>query len=184
MARSSLFQVSTHSSCPLCGADLVIRSGKHGAFQGCSAYPTCHYVRPLKGQSDGQVIKVLDGQSCPECQATLVLRQGRFGMFIGCSRYPECQHTQVIDKPDDTTIPCPQCQTGHLMVRRSRYGKQFWSCSHYPECQFTVNNPPHQGVCPYCEYPLIVEKKTAQGIKYFCASKLCGKPLPVEHDCE
>ncbi|MEX8984059.1 hypothetical protein AB8G41_16760, partial [Salmonella enterica] len=25
-----------------------------------------------------------------------------------------------------------------------------------------------------------IEKKTAQGVKRFCASKQCGKPVPVE----
>ncbi|EPE8550646.1 hypothetical protein ACSOL8_004957, partial [Salmonella enterica subsp. enterica serovar Newport] len=28
--------------------------------------------------------------------------------------------------------------------------------------------------------PLLIEKKTAQGVKRFCASKQCGKPVPVE----
>jgi len=184
MAKSALFNVPTHSDCPQCGAALVIRSGKHGPFQGCSAYPACDYVRPLKNQADGHIVKVLEGQQCPACQATLVLRQGRFGMFIGCSRYPECQHTEVIDKPDDTAIHCPQCQKGQLVSRRSRFGKTFWSCSEYPDCQFVINSQPKAGICPVCDYPLLIEKKTAHGVKCFCASKLCGKPVPAEQTRE
>ncbi|ECW8858145.1 TPA: hypothetical protein JKC09_004585, partial [Salmonella enterica subsp. enterica serovar Enteritidis] len=86
----------------------------------------------------------------------------------------------VIDKPDETAIACPACQQGHLVQRRSRYGKIFHSCDRYPECQFVINFTPVAGECPECHYPLLIEKKTAQGVKRFCASKQCGKPVPVE----
>lgn len=82
MAKSALFTVRNNESCPKCGAELVIRSGKHGPFLGCSQYPACDYVRPLKSSADGHIVKVLEGQVCPACGANLVLRQGRFGMFI------------------------------------------------------------------------------------------------------
>lgn len=184
MAKSALFAVRKNEPCPQCGAELVIRSGKHGPFLGCSHYPECDYVRPLKSQADGHIVKVLEGQSCPVCEAVLVLRQGRFGMFIGCSRYPECEHTEVIDKPDDTAITCPQCQAGHLVQRRSRFGKTFHSCDRYPECQFVINFKPVAGKCPECHYPLLIEKKTAQGVRLFCASKQCGKPVAAEQNSE
>lgn len=177
MVKSALFSVRKNEQCPECGESLVIRTGKHGPFLGCSRYPECEYVRPLKNQADGHIVKVLEGQVCPECGAELVLRQGRFGMFIGCSRYPECGHTGAIDKPDDTAIKCPQCHTGTLVQRRSRFGKTFHSCDRYPDCQFAINAKPIAGECPECHYPLLIEKKTAQGVKCFCASKQCGKPL-------
>ena len=119
MTKSALFSVRKNEPCPQCGAELVIRSGKHGPFLGCSHYPDCDYIRPLKSQADGHIVKVLEGQECPSCGAVMVLRQGRFGMFIGCSRYPECEHTELIDKPDETAIACPQCGQGHLVQRRS-----------------------------------------------------------------
>lgn len=180
MAKSALFSVPKHEPCPQCGAELLIRSGKHGPFLGCSHYPECDYIRPLKGQMDGHIIKVLDGQHCPACGAEMVLRQGRYGMFIGCSQYPACEHTELIDKPDETAVACPQCKDGHLVQRRSRYGKTFYACNRYPDCQFAVNFKPVVGQCPDCAYPLLIEKKTAQGIKRFCASKQCGKPIPAE----
>ena len=31
--------------CPECGKRLAHRSGKHGAFIGCSGYPKCKYTR-------------------------------------------------------------------------------------------------------------------------------------------
>ena len=86
MTKSALFSVRQQEPCPQCGADLVIRTGKHGPFLGCSHYPECDYVRPLRNQADGHIIKILEGKFCPQCQAELALRQGRFGMFIGCSR--------------------------------------------------------------------------------------------------
>lgn len=32
--------------CPKCGGHLVLRSGKHGSFYGCSNYPNCKYTHP------------------------------------------------------------------------------------------------------------------------------------------
>ncbi|WP_425264915.1 topoisomerase DNA-binding C4 zinc finger domain-containing protein, partial [Vibrio parahaemolyticus] len=45
----------------------------------------------------------------------------------------------MIDKPDETAIACPQCGQGHLVQRRSRFGKTFHSCDRYPDCQFVIN---------------------------------------------
>ncbi|UAY95919.1 DNA topoisomerase family protein [Dickeya dadantii] len=180
MVKTILIAEKPQQVCPECGAVLVIRSGQHGPFLGCSRYPECHYIRPLKAYADGHVVKVLDGQHCPRCQSALVLRQGRYGMFICCNNYPECEHTEAIDRPDETTLTCPQCHEGRLLQRKSRYGKTFHSCERYPACQFTLNNKPIAGECEYCHYPLLIEKKTAQGVRRFCASKLCGKPVSAE----
>jgi len=38
------------------------------------------------------------------------------------------------------------------------------------------------GVCAWCQFPLLVEKKTAQGVKRFCASKSCGKAIAEENE--
>lgn len=61
MTKSALFTVHKNEPCPQCGAELVIRSGKHGPFLGCSHYPECDYVRPLKSSADGHIVKVLEG---------------------------------------------------------------------------------------------------------------------------
>lgn len=182
MSKPALFTVRRHDPCPACGAELVIRAGKHGPFLGCVNYPTCDYIRPLKSQGDGHIVKVLEGHACPQCGADKVLRQGRFGMFVGCSHYPECDYTETIDKPDETAIACPQCASGKLVQRRSRYGKTFHACDRYPDCQFAINATPLEGVCPHCQFPLLIEKKTAQGMKRFCASKRCGKPIAQDEE--
>ena len=36
------------TACPICGASLVQRVGKNGAFIGCKAYPVCTYTDSLK----------------------------------------------------------------------------------------------------------------------------------------
>lgn len=35
------------NTCPLCGKDLVERTGRHGSFIGCTGYPRCRYTRPI-----------------------------------------------------------------------------------------------------------------------------------------
>jgi putative DNA topoisomerase len=124
MTKSALFSVRKNEPCPQCGAELVIRSGKHGPFLGCSHYPDCDYIRPLKSQADGHIVKVLEGRM-PILRRGYGVTPGAFWMFIGCSRYPECEHTELIDKPDETAIACPQCGQGHLVQRRSVSVKPF-----------------------------------------------------------
>ena len=106
MAKSALFTVRNNEPCPQCGAELVIRSGKHGPFLGCSHYPECDYVRPLKSQADGHVVKILEGQDCPVCGAVLVLRQGRFGVFIGWRHFHIAVATILsVNIPNKSTNP-------------------------------------------------------------------------------
>ncbi|MBF9001084.1 MULTISPECIES: DNA topoisomerase family protein [Vibrio] len=167
---------ASEEPCPKCGKPLVIRHGKHGPFLGCSDYPTCDYIK-TSHNNDGHIVKEL-GVPCPECGHELVLRQGRYGMFIGCSNYPDCHHIESIDGPDEepvaSDIVCPECGKGHLIERKNRFGKMFYACDQYPKCKFAVNQPPVAGVCEKCGFPLLVEKKTAQGVKYQCADRKCG----------
>lgn len=182
MAKAALFTAKHTELCPECGAALIIRSGQHGPFLGCSAYPQCHYIRSLKQQADGHIVKVLDGQLCPACGATLVLRQGRYGMFIGCSQYPHCDHVSTMDRPDETAFACPSCRQGKLLQRTSRFGKTFYACDHYPQCRYVLNFKPVAGECPFCHFPLLIEKNTARGPQHFCADKACAKRIPVIDD--
>ncbi len=65
MTKSALFSVRKNEPCPQCGAELVIRSGKHGPFLGCSHYPDCDYIRPLKSQADGHIDQGAGGTGVP-----------------------------------------------------------------------------------------------------------------------
>lgn len=183
---SSIVLPSTKKTdfCPKCGAELVIRSGKKGAFLRCSTYPGCNFIRSLKNQANGHIVTILAQQSCPECHSELVLRQGIYGMFIGCRNYPLCEHTAPTEHLNKTSSTCPNCNQGKLVQRRSRYGKTFFACERYPDCQFAVNFTPFAGKCAFCHFPLLVQKKTSQGLKLFCASKLCNKLSHPEIDNE
>ncbi len=78
--------------------------------------------------------------------------------------------TVVDDKPDETAIACPACQQGHLVQRRSRYGKNLSFLRSLPECQFVINFTPVAGECPECHYPLLIEENRA-GREALCAVK-------------
>ncbi len=168
-----LFSVPEQTElCPLCQQPLVIRSGKNGPFLGCSAYPQCHYIKALH-QHDNTVVKVLENEVCPECGHLLAVKNGRYGMFIGCTQFPDC-HFIVHDEPQTNTeakLTCPKCKTGMLTERLSKFGKTFWGCNRYPECKLLINDPPIAGVCEFCRYPLLVQKKSG----LFCVSKGCQK---------
>lgn len=167
-----------HDSCPECGdsdgGELTLRHGKQGPFLGCNRYPDCGFIKSLFN-NDGHVVKLL-GVPCPECEKELVLRQGRYGMFIGCSGYPECHHIESLDQPREEkteSYECPDCGLGHLVERKSRFGKLFWACDNYPKCKFAVNQPPKQGKCEVCGFPLLIEKKRTNDIYLQCASRKC-----------
>lgn len=170
-------QALNHEPCPKCGGALALRHGKHGPFLGCSQYPACDYIKPLH-HNDGHIIKEL-GVPCPECEHELVLRQGRYGMFIGCSHYPACHHIESPDQPTDETpsgesLTCPECGHGHLVERKTRFGKTFYACDAFPKCKFAVNQPPVAGQCEVCGFGLLIEKKLASGTRYQCADRKCG----------
>lgn len=177
-----LFAGGAHSqdrenkTCPDCGALLHIRRGQHGPFLGCSAYPACHYMRPLTAQGGG-IEKILPGTQCPACGHELAIRKGRFGLFIGCSQYPLCAHTEqgqaTTETEPDTPVSCPQCRQGQMVSRLSRQGKTFWGCNRYPACRYIVNDRPVATDCPLCGWPVLVERSTRDGVRLCCPQKLC-----------
>lgn len=182
MNKTPLFDIEQkEQQCPNCSAPLVVRSGKSGPFLGCSLYPDCDYFRSLKKQTESRILTVLEGQNCPYCQSTLVLRQGRYGMFIGCISYPDCSYRTLIDAPDVTAseLQCPLCRQGQLVQRHSRFGKTFYACDRYPTCQFATNFTPIEGKCAFCDFPLLIEKKTSKGFVHCCANKTCSKVVKL-----
>ncbi|HQB29628.1 MAG TPA: type I DNA topoisomerase [Syntrophales bacterium] len=100
--------------CEKCGRPMILRSGRYGAFLGCSGYPECKTIRPLP-----------TGVRCPEegCTGELAERRTKQGRrFYACSRYPECKYT-LWKRP----VPeaCPRC--GHpFLVENTARGKEPW----------------------------------------------------------
>ena len=160
------------SHCPKCGSVLVIKHGKHGPFSACSAYPECNFILSLH-KNDLHVVKEL-GVPCPKCDGLLVLRQGRFGMFIGCSSYPACQHIEKREPlVEKLGFECPECKSGQLQEKKSRFGNVFYACDFYPRCTFSVNLKPIEGQCSSCGFSLLLEKKERSGGGRLCANKAC-----------
>ena len=91
-------------TCPDCGRNLVIRTGRFGRFISCSGFPECSYRRSFVNKT---------GALCPNCGGDLVERKTRQKkrVFYGCANYPTCNFA-IWEKP----VPdlCPNC--GGLMV--------------------------------------------------------------------
>lgn len=130
--------------CPVCGSPLVYRKGKYGEFVGCSNYPKCKYIDKPKDESE-----VITDHVCPKCGHALVKRKSKRGEFVGCSNYPKCDYMEdlegkpLVKEKKETVIPedapiCPKCHTGHLVEKKSRWGKTFIGCSNYPKCRYIV----------------------------------------------
>lgn len=117
-------------TCPSCGAPMVVRQSKFGAFLGCSRYPECKGTLPL-----------LLPFACPRpgCTGHLVEKRGKKGkVFYGCSRYnadPPCDFV-TWDKPVAET--CPQCGHAYLFLHAPlrRGGRKSLTC---PKCEYKRN---------------------------------------------
>ncbi|MDD7593625.1 MAG: type I DNA topoisomerase [Peptoniphilaceae bacterium] len=96
----------TGEKCPVCGHDLVYKSGRNGDFIGCSNFPECTYTKSIVKST---------GVTCPRCgQGEIVEKVSKHGkVFYGCNRYPDCDYASW-DEP--TGENCPLC--GDLMVHR------------------------------------------------------------------
>ena len=71
-------------SCPTCEEGILsIKTGRYGAFVGCSAYPTCTYTRPLFAQdktSSPASPKLLGTD--PHTQKNIFFKQGPYGPYV------------------------------------------------------------------------------------------------------
>lgn len=162
--------------CPKCDKPLAIRLGKRGRFIGCTGYPDCDYTHDL-ASSEGEKTEaeVLEGRTCPQCTGPLHIKTGRYGRFIGCSNYPECKYIEPLEKPEDTSVECPQCHQANILKRKSRKGKIFYSCGNYPKCKYALWNEPINKPCPNCASPILTVKETKRsGRQLICPQEKCG----------
>jgi DNA topoisomerase-1 len=88
------------------------------------------------------------GEKCPLCGDSeggmIVIRQGKYGKFKSCSRFPECKYTQNLQEVV-AGLKCPLCRQGDVVIKPSRWGKNFYGCSRYPECQWASWSKPEPG---------------------------------------
>ncbi|MCI9481777.1 MAG: type I DNA topoisomerase [Oscillibacter sp.] len=117
--------------CPLCGRNLVVKSGRFGRFLACPGYPECEFTMPLVVEMPGR---------CPKCGGRLMKRTGNSKKTKKQYTYYCCEHLTSRDektKCDFMTwdVPvqedCPLC--GHTMFKRAGRGRQKPFCIN-PEC--------------------------------------------------
>lgn len=162
--------------CPKCDKPLAIRLGKRGRFIGCTGYPECDFTKDVASSSDSesQADEVVADRVCPECSNNLLIKTGRYGKFIGCSNYPDCRYIESLDKPADTSVLCPKCQSANIYKRKSRKGKVFYSCAAYPKCDYALWNEPINESCPKCAWPLLTIKESKRfGRQILCPNSSC-----------
>ena len=95
-------------SCPECGSEMVVRSGRYGTFFACSNYPTCKYTKQKVTET---------GVCCPICSSKILARHGKGkSLFYSCEKYPECDFS-TWDRP--LAEKCPLCNAP-LYYRKSR----------------------------------------------------------------
>lgn len=102
----------TEETCPNCGKQLVVKTGRFGKFLACSGYPECKYAKSYQ---------IKAGVSCPECDGELVEKYNRKQKrnFYGCSNYPDCTFATNF-KP--LPYPCPKCG-GLMTLYRKNWGR-------------------------------------------------------------
>jgi DNA topoisomerase-1 len=112
-------------TCPKCGKPMQIRYGRFGKFVGCTGYPDCKEVQPLK-------LPEPVGVKCPECGIGDVVRKfsRKRKMFFSCNRYPECSFS-AWDKP--LAEPCPECGGKYLVEKVTKKAGAEKRCPN-PEC--------------------------------------------------
>lgn len=95
MERKRIPAVATDHACPKCGAPMMQREGRYGAFLGCSRYPDCDGIMRLDREGNPQPVpeRIETPVKCERCGKPMILRSSRRGPFLGCKGYPRCRHT-------------------------------------------------------------------------------------------
>ncbi|MBD3824206.1 MAG: type I DNA topoisomerase [Epsilonproteobacteria bacterium] len=138
-------------SCPQCGEELLLRSGRFGEFIACSGFPKCKYTEQVASddaQSESAVAAPAEpsDEVCEKCGKAMVVKEGRNGKFLACSGYPECKNTKSLKHETKiSATPCPECGS-KLIFRQSRRGA-FWGCESYPKCKFISKFEPTSLKC-------------------------------------
>ncbi|WP_417900567.1 type I DNA topoisomerase [Bacillus haimaensis] len=121
-----------------------------------------------RAEQEMQEIEIKDepaGEDCEVCGHEMVFKMGRYGKFMACSNFPECRNTKPIVK--DIGVPCPKCEKGNIVERKSKKKRIFYGCDQYPTCEFLSWDKPIARKCPKCE-SLLVEKKLKKGVQVQC----------------
>ncbi len=98
-------------TCPDCGKEATIKTGRFGPYFSCATYPKCKFTANLRGEAKKRAAvempmpekpkPILTEVPCDECGERMLIRTGRTGPFLGCSKYPKCRHSTPL--PAGTT---------------------------------------------------------------------------------
>jgi len=98
-------------TCPDCGSEVSMKTGRFGPYFGCAGYPKCSFAANLRGEAKKRAAveaptperpkPIPTVVPCDECGEHMVIRAGRTGQFLGCSKYPKCRFSKPL--PDGTT---------------------------------------------------------------------------------
>jgi DNA topoisomerase-1 len=93
-------------TCPDCGGEVTLKTGRFGPYFGCAKYPKCAFVANLRGEAKKRAAVEVPTPPkpkpipteipCDECEAMMVIRTGRSGPFLGCGRYPKCKFSKPL----------------------------------------------------------------------------------------
>lgn len=98
--------------CPECGKAMRQRTGKSGAFWGCSGYPDCKVTLPDVDGAPGErkaPVQASSQHACKACGKPLAHRQGTGAKgaydFWGCTGFPKCKTTYKSDSNGNPAYP-------------------------------------------------------------------------------
>ena len=97
--------------CPQCTTgQLSLKTGRFGAFVGCSNYPDCNFTRQITPSADGVQGKKLLGED-PATGLEVTLRGGRFGPYLQLGEQikppkpKKGEKKQEVEKPKRASVP-------------------------------------------------------------------------------
>ena len=118
--------------CPVCGRQLVVKSGRFGRFLACPGYPECTFTQPIVVEMPGK---------CPKCGGRILKKTSKRGYtYYGCefnvvkegSKAKQCDFmTWDVPVKDN----CPEC--GHTLFKKSGRGFRKPFCIN-PDCSLFV----------------------------------------------
>ncbi len=84
----------TEEKCEKCDGQMLVRTGRHGRFLGCSNFPKCKNTRSL--EPPPEIPEEL--KTCEKCGEPMAVRRSRRGIFLGCTGYPKCRNAKPLPK--------------------------------------------------------------------------------------
>jgi len=112
--------------CPLCGKNLVYKSGRFGRFLACPGWPECSHTQPIVIEMPGK---------CPRCGGKILKKTSKRGYaYYGCennTNKDEARRCDFMTWDVPVKDNCPQC--GQTMFKKSGKGFKRPFCIN-PEC--------------------------------------------------